>query len=83
MYFETQLESIWQGLQTQSELFDITLVCDDEQIMAHKFIISSMSPVFRDILKLSSDQHPMIYLSGVEYKYLKYLINFMYQAPRF
>ena len=55
MYLEKKLETIWQGLQTQSELFDITLVCDDEQIMAHKFIISSMSLVVRDTLKLSLD----------------------------
>ena len=47
---------------------------------AHKFIISSSSPILRNILKLNSNPHPLIYLRGVKYSDLKSLINFMYQG---
>ena len=35
----------WQQLQSESDFFDVSLVCDDGNIKAHKFIISPCSPV--------------------------------------
>ena len=38
-------KSCWKQLQSESDFYDVTLVCDDRRIQAHKFIISSYSPI--------------------------------------
>ena len=40
----------WQQLQSESDFCDVTLVCDNGNIKAHKFIVSSCSQVLK-ILK--------------------------------
>ena len=47
---------------------DMTLACQDKQIKTHKLIISSYSPILRNILKLTPNPHPFIYLRRVKYK---------------
>ena len=46
-------KSCWKQLQSESDFYDVTLVCDDRRIQAHKFIISSYSPVFKKYCKCS------------------------------
>merc|ERR1740124_1479188 len=60
--------------------FDVTLACDDEQIQAHKVILSACSPFFRNILRRNSHQHPLLYLKGVKYTDLQSVLNFMYHG---
>ena len=78
--FDSNIRDSWKEIQSQNDFCDVTLACDDKQIVTHKFIISSSSPVFRNILKQNSNQHPFIYLRGVKYKDLSNLLNFMYQG---
>ena len=78
--FGTDIETTWQQLQNEGNFLDVTLACDDKQIQAHKIVISSISPVLGNILKLNSNPHPFIYLRGVQYKDLVNLVNFMYQG---
>merc|ERR1719469_341885 len=78
--FESNIKSTWQELQTEKDFCDLTLACEDKQIQTHKIIISSSSPIFRNILKQNSNPHPVIYLRGVKYKFLENLINFMHQG---
>ena len=78
--FESNIRNSWKDIQSQKDFCDVTLACDDKQITTHKFIISSSSPVFRNILKQNSNSHPFIYLRGVKYKDLFNLLNFMYQG---
>ena len=40
----------WQKLQSESDFCDVTLVCDNGNIKAHKVIVSSCSQVLK-ILK--------------------------------
>ena len=78
--FENNIRDSWQGLQYEQDFCDVTLACDDKQIKTHKFIISSISPVFRNILKQNLNQHTLIYLRGIKYKNLQSLLIFMYQG---
>ena len=41
----------WQNFQVDNTLCDMALACEDNQIMAHKVVIASGSPIFRNILK--------------------------------
>ena len=67
-------------LQLENDFCDITLACEDKQINTHKLIISSCSPVLRNILKLNQVANPLIYLGRVKDKNLQNLLNFMYQG---
>ena len=55
-----------KNLITDQEFTDVTLTCDDDdQIHAHKIVLSSSSPVFRRMLLKNPHQHPLIHLRGV------------------
>ena len=72
----SSLESLWK----KNSLLDVTLAGDDDQIEAHKIILSSASPVFERFLSRSHDKHPIIYLKGAKKKELKALLEFIYSG---
>ena len=78
--FEQNVKTSWQELQMEMDLCDVILACKGKQIETHKVIISSCSPILRNILKLNQNPHPVIYLRKVKYKNLQSLLNFMYQG---
>ena len=39
--FEGKSKIYWQELQNEKDFCDVTLVCEDKQIEAHKLVISS------------------------------------------
>ena len=41
IYYIGGVKICWKQLQSESDFYDVTLVCDDRRIQAHKFIISS------------------------------------------
>ena len=49
--FERSIGKAFQELREGKELFDVTLACKDGKLEAHKVILSSCSPVLKDILK--------------------------------
>ena len=78
--FETNISSAFKELRDDKDFFDVTLACDDEQIQAHKVILSACSPFFRNILRRNPHQHPLLYLKGVKYTDLQSVLNFMYHG---
>ena len=78
--FETNISLAFRELRDDKDFFDVTLACDDEQIQAHKIILSACSPFFRNILRRNPHQHPLLYLKGVKYTDLQSVLNFMYHG---
>jgi len=78
--FETNISSAFRELRDDKDFFDVTLACDDEQIQAHKVILSACSPFFRNILRRNPHQHPLLYLKGVKYTDIQSVLNFMYHG---
>jgi hypothetical protein len=78
--FENNISCAFRELRDDKDFFDVTLACDDEQIQAHKVIISACSPFFRNILRRNPHQHPLLYLKGVKYTDLQSVLNFMYHG---
>ena len=78
--FENNIKSFWKDLEADKDFCDVTLACRDQQIKTHKVVISSCSPIFRNILKLNQNPHPLIYLRKIKYKDLQNLLTFMYQG---
>jgi hypothetical protein len=44
--FENNISSAFRELRDDKDFFDVTLACDDEQLQAHKVILSACSPFF-------------------------------------
>jgi len=78
--FENNIGIAFRELRDDKDFFDVTLACDDEQIQAHKVILSACSPFFRNILRRNPHQHPLLYLKGVKYTDLQSVLNFMYHG---
>jgi len=78
--FESNISSAFRELRDDKDFFDVTLACDDEQIHAHKVILSACSPFFRNILRRNSHSNPLLYLKGVKYPDLQAVLNFMYHG---
>jgi len=78
--FETNISVAFRELRDDKDFFDVTLACEDEQIQAHKMILSACSPFFKNILRRNSHQHPLLYLKGVKFTDLQSVLNFMYHG---
>ena len=55
-------------------------VDDDEQLEAHKVILSAASPFFQNILERNHHSHPLLYIRGSSKKNLSALLDFMYSG---
>merc|ERR1712129_383306 len=76
--FVDNLASSFIDLRDEGDLLDVTLVCDDDQLEAHKVILSAGSVFFKSVIKRNPRAHPLIYLKGVKIEDMKALIDFMY-----
>ena len=80
MIFEASISEAVRELREEKDLFDVSLVCDDFQIQAHKVILSACSPFFRTILLHNPHPHPLIYIKGMKYKEIENILHFMYMG---
>ena len=78
--FESNISVAFRELREDKDFFDVTLACDDEQIQAHKVILSACSPFFRTVLRRNPHAHPLLYLRGVRFSDLQSVLNFMYHG---
>merc|ERR1711970_134725 len=78
--FESNINEAFRELREANDFLDITLVCENEQIQAHKVILSACSSFFRSMLRRNVHQHPLIYLKGIKFSDLQSVLNFMYQG---
>jgi len=78
--FETNMTKALKDLREANNFFDVTIVCEDSQIQAHKVILSACSTFFRNILCHNPHQHPLLYLKDVKYKHFLAILDFMYNG---
>jgi hypothetical protein len=75
----TNAPDTFKQLWGDQDFADVTLAtADDRQIKAHKVIISSCSPFFRNILVKNPHTNPLIYLKGVSFEHLESALKFIY-----
>ena len=79
-HFETNLTVAFQELREESDLFDVTLACDEKQIEAHKVVLSACSGFFRNAFRRNKHAHPLVFLKGVKYSNIVSLLDFMYRG---
>jgi len=78
--FESNISNAFKELREEKDFFDVTLACDNEQVQAHKVILSACSPLFRGILRRNPHQHPLLYMKGVKFTDMQAVLTFMYQG---
>jgi len=78
--FEKDISSAFRHIREDKDFFDITIACEDDQIEAHKVILSACSPFFKKVLRRNKHQHPLLYLKGVSYRDMEAVLNFMYHG---
>ncbi|XP_011699876.1 PREDICTED: longitudinals lacking protein, isoforms H/M/V isoform X2 [Wasmannia auropunctata] len=79
--FQNTLLSSLPKLLDGGHLTDVTLSAGGRHIHAHRIILSACSYYFKELFKdLSSLQHPVIVLPGMEYANLCALVKFMYNG---
>eukprot|EP00091_Calanus_sinicus_P016977 TRINITY_DN36694_c0_g1_i1.p1 TRINITY_DN36694_c0_g1~~TRINITY_DN36694_c0_g1_i1.p1 ORF type:complete len:116 (-),score=23.89 TRINITY_DN36694_c0_g1_i1:69-416(-) len=79
--FQENIGNSLRDLRIEQDFFDVTIASDDnQQIEAHKLILSASSSFFKTVLKNNPHQHPLIYLKGINMTNIKAMIDFMYHG---
>ena len=77
-YFDS-ITSTFKRLREEEELFDVTLVSEDQtEINAHKVVLSACSEFFRSVVTRKNQGSLVIFLSGVGSDILEMLLDFIY-----
>ena len=79
--FQTNVTNSFRKLRTAEDFYDVTLVSDDQQqVSAHKVVLSASSEYFNNILKSNKHSHPLLCLSGVNSKELNDILDYIYNG---
>ena len=77
--FELSKAKVLQDLLRCSSFVDVTLVNDDaDQFGVHKLVLSTVSPVLRKIFEKNPQDHPLLFMRGVNSRQLEALVKFIY-----
>ena len=77
--FEINAPNSFRLLWNEKIFTDVTLATSDgHQIKAHKFLLSSCSEFFLDILRENPHQNLLLYLKGIKYAELEMILKFIY-----
>ena len=77
--FSEHLKNVFNDLNTSKTFTDVTLVCDDDEILkAHRFILSSCSDVFKAMFAGNDSSQPCVFLRGIQKKEMEFILKYMY-----
>lgn len=81
--FESNIATAFKELRAESGFFDVVIGCSDSDgrtIMAHKVVLAACSVFFKQALLQYDHPKPFLYLQGVSFKNLSYILDFMYHG---
>ena len=77
--FKSKTSETFRDLWSNKSFTDVTLATeDDQQIDAHKIILSTSSPFFKNIFEKNPHQKPLLYLKDVSYSELRKVLEYIY-----
>ena len=77
--YSDHLKSMLKSWMMNEDFYDVTLVSQDKKhIKANLSVLSSCSPVFKDILHKEKKSSPIIYLRGIQFYEIESIIQFIY-----
>ena len=78
--FSSNILQTFKGIKKSGQLHDVTLVCKDGEINAHKLILFGGSNFFQSVFTKNNHQHPLIYLKGIKAKNMEAILDFLYNG---
>ena len=79
--FQDNITTSYKKLRESREFSDVTLVSEDnQQVEAHRVILSACSPFFMNMLKSNKHSHPLIYMRGLKAHNLLGVVDFIYNG---
>ena len=77
--FQENISSSFRNVHNNPDFSDVTLICEeDQQIEAHRVILSACSPFFDSVLRRNKHSHPLIYMRGIKAKDMTAIVDFIY-----
>ena len=80
--FQTNLTNSFSKLRHDTDLSDVTLIADDqEQVQAHRVVLSSCSAFFQNIFKKNKEQKNLsLFLSDIQTVDLRNVLDYIYNG---
>ena len=79
--FQSNVSNSFAILRNEDYLLDVTIVTDDnEQVEAHKLVLSACSEYFKNIFKTKKHSHPLLCLEDVSSKDIQNLMDYIYNG---
>lgn len=79
--FQENIKTSFGDLRGEKDFSDVTLACEDGEVVGHKVILASCSPFFKRLLKRTKNhQHPLIFMRGLKTNQLTTVIDFIYHG---
>ena len=79
--FQENIKGTFGNLREDHDSADVTLACDDGQLMeAHRVILAASSPFFQKLLARNKHPHPLIYMRGMKSDDLLSIVEFLYRG---
>ena len=79
--FQQNVSKSFSQLRQQSGLFDVTLVSSDQQqVSAHRLVLSACSDFFKTIFHSNTHSHPLLYLDGVDTREINLMLDYIYRG---
>ena len=81
--FQENLKASFDQLREGNDFSDVTLVCDDGEVEAHKLVLSLCSPFFKRLLlkvKHPHYKHPLLFMRGLKAGQLTNVVDFIYHG---
>ena len=77
--FKENISASFGDLRSDKGFTDVTLVSEDgEQVEAHKVVLASSSPFFKELLRKNSHPHPLVYMRALKSEDLIAMVDFLY-----
>ena len=77
---QSHILSEFDALLQAETLVDVTLVCDEISMRAHKVVLSACSPFFQKIFAENPCKHPVIVLKDFQGWIIQSIVDFMYKG---
>ena len=77
--YSDHLKTMMKELMMNEDFSDVTLITEDKkQIKANINILSTCSPIFKDILRKEKNSSTIMYLRGIQYSEMESIMQFIY-----
>ena len=79
--FETNASKSFANFRKETQLFDVTLVGQDQKkVSAHRLVLSACSDFFKNIFYSNNHSHPLLYLDGVDSSDIQLMLDYIYMG---